>query len=206
VTSTAIDRAEQDGIIFLDEIDKIAGKSRSQGPDVSREGVQRDILPIVEGSTVVTKYGPVKTDFMLFIAAGAFHVAKISDLIPELQGRFPIKVELKPLKAEEFKSILTQPENAVIKQYKALLETEGVNLVFKDDAIEAIAKYAELVNDTTENIGARRLHTILENLLDDISFNAGDVETNVEVVIDAEYVTSHFKGNLKDIDLTRYIL
>ena len=206
VTSTAIERAEQDGIIFLDEIDKIAGKSRSQGPDVSREGVQRDILPIVEGSTVITKYGPVKTDFMLFIAAGAFHVAKITDLIPELQGRFPIKVELKPLKAEDFKRILVQPENAIIKQYYALLSTEGVNLSFKDDAIEAIAKYAELVNDTTENIGARRLHTIMENLLDDISFNAGDVDTDVDVVIDAEYVKSHMNGNLKDIDLHRYIL
>ncbi len=206
VTSTAISRAEQDGIIFLDELDKIAGKSYGQGPDVSREGVQRDILPIVEGSTVVTKYGPVKTDYILFIAAGAFHVSKITDLIPELQGRFPIKVELKPLNDEDFKMILTQPENAIIKQYQALLGTEGVNLVFKDDAIDAIAKFAAVVNETTENIGARRLHTIMENLLDDISFNAGGVETSVDVVIDAEYVKNHLSHNMKNIDLQRYIL
>jgi len=206
VTSTAIDRAEQDGIIFLDELDKVAGKSYGQGPDVSREGVQRDILPIVEGSTVVTKYGPVKTDYILFIAAGAFHVSKITDLIPELQGRFPIKVELKPLNAEDFKRILTQPENAIIKQYQALLKTEGVNLIFKEDAIEAIAKFAAVVNDTTENIGARRLHTIMENLLDDISFNAGGMDTDVDVVVDAEYVKTHLKNNIKDVDLQRYIL
>jgi len=206
VTSTAIERAEQDGIIFLDEIDKIAGKSRSQGPDVSREGVQRDILPIVEGSTVVTKYGPVKTDYMLFIAAGAFHISKISDLIPELQGRFPIKVDLKTLETEDFKKILTQPENAIIKQYKALLSTEGVNLEFKPDAIDAIAKYAVMVNDTLENIGARRLHTIMENLLDDISFNAGGIDTDVNVIIDAEYVKTHLQDKTRDINLQRYIL
>jgi ATP-dependent HslUV protease ATP-binding subunit HslU len=206
VTSTAVERAEQDGIIFLDEIDKIAGKSRSQGPDISREGVQRDILPIVEGSTVVTKYGPVKTDYMLFIAAGAFHVSKVSDLIPELQGRFPIKVELKTLNADDFMKILTQPKNAIITQYKALLSTEGVNLSFKDDAIEAIAKYAVMVNDSTENIGARRLHTIMENLLDDISFNAGGIKTSVEVIIDAEYVKAHLGENLKELNLQRYIL
>ena len=206
VTSTAITHAEQDGIIFLDELDKVAGKSYGQGPDVSREGVQRDILPIVEGSTVVTKYGPVKTDYILFIAAGAFHVSKITDLIPELQGRFPIKVELKPLSAEDFKKILTQPENAIIKQYQALLETEGVNLIFKDDAIDAIAKFAAVVNETTENIGARRLHTIMENLLDDISFNAGGIDTAVDVVVDVEYVKTHLSQNMKNVDLQRYIL
>lgn len=206
VISTAIERAEQDGIIFLDEIDKIAGKNMGQGPDVSREGVQRDILPIVEGSTVVTKYGPVKTDYMLFIAAGAFHVSKISDLIPELQGRFPIKVELKSLSAEDMRRILTQPKNAIIKQYQALLEADNIRLVFKEDAIEAVAKYAVMVNETSENIGARRLHTVVESLLEDISFNAGGDHPAIDVEIDAAYVKEHLKEQIKDNDLQKYIL
>ncbi|MGI5849412.1 MAG: ATP-dependent protease ATPase subunit HslU [Christensenellales bacterium] len=206
VISTAIERAEQDGIIFLDEIDKIAGKSMGQGPDISREGVQRDILPIVEGSTVVTKYGPVKTDYMLFIAAGAFHVAKISDLIPELQGRFPIKVELQNLSCEDMQRILVQPKNALIKQYQALLEADNVRLIFKDDAIEAIAKYAVMVNETTENIGARRLHTVIETLLEDISYNAGGNHPLLDVEIDENYVKEHLKNQIKDNDLQKYIL
>jgi len=173
VIREAIEKAEQDGIVFIDEIDKIAGNDRASGPDVSREGVQRDILPIVEGCTVNTKYGPVKTDFMLFIAAGAFHVSKISDLIPELQGRFPIKVNLNPLTVEDYKRILHQPEHAITKQYEALLATDDVQLEFTDDALDAIARYAYNANETSENIGARRLHTIVENLLEDISFNAG---------------------------------
>ena len=206
VISTAIERAEQDGIIFLDEIDKVAGKSMGQGPDISREGVQRDILPIVEGSTVVTKYGPVKTDYMLFIAAGAFHVAKVSDLIPELQGRFPIKVELKSLSEKDMELILTQPKNAIIKQYTALLEADNVKLNFQKDAISAIAKYAVLVNNTSENIGARRLHTVIENLLEDISYNASGDHPLMDVKIDAAYVKEHLKGQLKDNDLQKYIL
>jgi len=206
VTSTAIERAEQDGIIFLDEIDKIAGKTMGQGPDISREGVQRDILPIVEGSTVVTKYGPVKTDYMLFIAAGAFHTAKVSDLIPELQGRFPIKVELKSLSAKDMELILVQPKNALIKQYQALLEADNVRLIFEDDAIEAIAKYAVLVNETSENIGARRLHTVIENLLEDISYNASGDHPLMDVKIDAAYVKEHLKGHFKENDLQRFIL
>ena len=206
VISTAIERAEQDGIIFLDEIDKVAGKSMGQGPDISREGVQRDILPIVEGSTVVTKYGPVKTDYMLFIAAGAFHVAKVSDLIPELQGRFPIKVELKSLTEKDMELILTQPKNALIKQYQALLEADNVRLVFEKDAITAIAKYAVLVNNTSENIGARRLHTVIENLLEDISYNASGDHPLLDVKIDAAYVKEHLKGQLKDNDLQKFIL
>ena len=173
VIRDAIDKAEQDGIIFIDEIDKIAGKEQMGGPDVSREGVQRDILPIVEGCTVNTKYGPVKTDFMLFIAAGAFHVSKVTDLIPELQGRFPIRVELSALTVEDYKRILTQPEHAITKQYAALLKTDNILLQFTDDALTAIAQYAYQANETSENIGARRLHTIMENLLEDISFNAG---------------------------------
>jgi ATP-dependent HslUV protease ATP-binding subunit HslU len=206
VIQTAVERAEQDGIIFLDEIDKIAGKNMGVGPEISREGVQRDILPIVEGSTVMTKYGPVKTDYMLFIAAGAFHVAKISDLIPELQGRFPIKVELKPLSEEDLKKILTQPKNALIKQYQALLEADNVRLKFTDDAIEAIAKYAKMVNETTENIGARRLHTVIETLLEDISYNAGYDHPKIDVVIDAAYVKEHLQSQIKDLDLQKYIL
>ncbi|MBQ9941798.1 MAG: ATP-dependent protease ATPase subunit HslU [Christensenellaceae bacterium] len=206
VTSTAIEMAEQNGIIFLDEIDKIAGKTMGSGPDVSREGVQRDILPIVEGSTVVTKYGPVKTDYMLFIAAGAFHVSKISDLIPELQGRFPIRVELKSLGKEDFVKILSQPENAITKQYAALLSTDGINLSFTDDALEAIAECAQIANETMENIGARRLHTIVENMLEDISFNAGDVFPPVDVTIDAAYVRQHVKETLKERNLSKFIL
>ena len=206
VMQTAIERAEQHGIIFLDEIDKVAGKSMSSGPDISREGVQRDILPIVEGTTVVTKYGPVKTDYMLFIAAGAFHVSKISDLIPELQGRFPIKVELENLTTEDFKKILSQPENAITKQYEALLSVEGVKLVFKENALEKIAEISHIMNETTENIGARRLHTIMENLLDDISYHAGGVSAEVEVVVDAKYVDEHLKHNEKYMNLSKFIL
>lgn len=206
VTSTAVERAEQDGIIFLDEIDKIAGKNMGQGPDVSREGVQRDILPIVEGSTVVTKYGPVKTDYMLFIAAGAFHVAKISDLIPELQGRFPIKVELQSLSCDDLKRILTQPKNALIKQYQALLEADNVRLSFTQDAIDELARYAVMVNETSENIGARRLHTVIETLLEDISYNAGGDHPMVDLEINAAYVKEHLKDQIKDNDLQKHIL
>ncbi len=206
VIQTAIDSAEQNGIIFLDEIDKIAGKSMGSGPDVSREGVQRDILPIVEGSTVVTKYGPVKTDFMLFIAAGAFHVAKVSDLIPELQGRFPIKVELETLGRKEFEQILTQPKNAITKQYEALLAADGVNVVFTEDALKRIADVAQVVNETTENIGARRLHTIMENILEDIFFNASGIEPAVTVTIDEKYVEDHIKDEEKRQNLQKYIL
>ncbi len=206
VTSTAIERAEQHGIIFLDEIDKIAGKTMGQGPDISREGVQRDILPIVEGTTVVTKYGPVKTDYMLFIAAGAFHVSKISDLIPELQGRFPIKVELESLTREDFKKILCQPENAITKQYAALLSVDGVNLTFKDEALDRIADMAHIMNETNENIGARRLHTIMENLLYDISYHAGEVTPAVDVAVDARYVDEHLKQDEKFTNLSKFIL
>ncbi len=206
VHQTAIELAEQEGIIFLDEIDKIAGKTMGSGSDISREGVQRDILPIVEGSTVVTKYGPVKTDFMLFIAAGAFHVAKISDLIPELQGRFPIRVDLKSLTEEDFVKILSQPENAITKQYAALLSTDGVNLTFTENALTAIAHYAKLSNDTMENIGARRLHTVVENMLEDISFNAGDVFPPVELVIDENYVREHVEKYVKETNLKKFIL
>lgn len=206
VISTAVERAEQDGIIFIDEIDKIAGKTMGSGPDISREGVQRDILPIVEGSTVVTKYGPVKTDYMLFIAAGAFHVSKISDLIPELQGRFPIHVELKALRQEDFVKILSRTENAITKQYAALLAADGVNLQFTQDALEEIAAYAEQANATLENIGARRLHTIVENMLEDISFNAGDVFPPVDVEINGAYVREHIGKELKESNLSRFIL
>ena len=206
VIREAIDKAEQDGIVFIDEIDKIAGNDRASGPDVSREGVQRDILPIVEGCTVNTKYGPVKTDFMLFIAAGAFHVSKISDLIPELQGRFPIKVDLNPLTVEDYKRILHQPEHAITKQYEALLATDDVQLEFTDDALDAIARYAYNANETSENIGARRLHTIVENLLEDISFNAGGDHPMVKVVVDASYVKEHMTSELNGEDLGRFIL
>jgi ATP-dependent HslUV protease ATP-binding subunit HslU len=205
VAAEGVRRAEQMGIVFIDEIDKIAGKESGTGPDVSREGVQRDILPIVEGSTVVTKYGPVKTDHMLFIAAGAFHIAKPTDLIPELQGRFPIRVELKSLTEEDFKRILTQPENAIIKQYVALLGTEGIKVKFTDDAIDEIAKTATFVNQEMENIGARRLHTILEKILEEISFTAGE-NGQQEVVIDAVYVNRQLAGILKNRDLSQYIL
>jgi len=205
VSSLAIERVEQAGIIFLDEIDKIAGRETTQGPDVSREGVQRDLLPIVEGTTVNTRYGMVKTDHILFIAAGAFHVSKPSDLIPELQGRFPIRVELDSLTKEDFIRILTEPKNALIKQYKALLETEGVTLSFTEDSIAEIAEIATLVNQRMENIGARRLHTIMERLLDEISFDAPD-RAEKEIIVDAKYVRDKLAEIIKDEDLSRYIL
>lgn len=204
VTKEALERAEQSGIVFIDEIDKIASRGPSYGPDVSREGVQRDLLPIVEGSQVNTKYGIVRTDHILFIAAGAFHMAKPSDLIPELQGRFPIRVELDPLGKEEFKRILTEPHNALIKQYIALLETEGVKLHFTEEAIDEIASIAASVNERTENIGARRLHTVLEKLLEDISFEAP--EKPGEVIIDREDVRKKLMDIAGDEDLSRYIL
>ncbi|SFX35474.1 ATP-dependent HslUV protease ATP-binding subunit HslU [Thermoactinomyces sp. DSM 45891] len=204
VVQDALDRVEQSGIIFLDEIDKVAGKDQ-RGPDVSREGVQRDILPIVEGSTVQTKYGPVKTDYILFIAAGAFHVSKPSDLIPELQGRFPIRVELKDLTAEDFVCILTEPKNALIKQYTALLETENIRVSFTDEAIHEIAKLAQHVNSTTENIGARRLHTILERLLEELSFEAPDIYLE-EISITPKYVQDRLGSIAEDRDLSQYIL
>ena len=207
VQREAVARAEQDGILFIDEIDKIAGYGQSGGgPDVSREGVQRDILPIVEGCVVSTKYGPVKTDFILFIAAGAFHTAKVTDLIPELQGRFPIRVALNDLTQEDFRQILTQPENAVTKQYEALLSTDNVRLTFTDDALSEIAKYAYLANQNTENIGARRLHTVLENLLDDISFNANGEHPLIDVQIDAQYVDEHLEKEFHEDDVHKYIL
>jgi ATP-dependent HslUV protease ATP-binding subunit HslU len=205
VTRQAIERVEQSGIIFLDEIDKIAGRETSFGPDVSREGVQRDILPIVEGTTVTTKYGMVRTDHILFIAAGAFHVSKPSDLIPELQGRFPIRVELDSLGKDDLIRILTEPENALIKQYTALLETESVKLEFKEDAIAEIAEMAALINERTENIGARRLYTIMERLLDEISFDAPEMAGNKRV-IDANSVREKLKDFVEDEDLSRYIL
>jgi ATP-dependent HslUV protease ATP-binding subunit HslU len=205
VAKEAIERTEQSGIVFIDEIDKVASRGHAQGPDVSREGVQRDLLPIVEGSTVTTKHGPVKTEHILFIAAGAFHIAKPSDLIPELQGRFPIRVELDSLGKDDFVRILTEPNNALIKQYIALLETEGVALSFKDDSIDEIAGIAALVNDKTENIGARRLHTVLEKLLEEISYNAPDMQ-NRSVVIDREYVRQKLSEVVKNEDLSRYIL
>jgi len=205
VTSEAVRRVEQSGIVFIDEIDKIAGREAAHGPDVSRQGVQRDLLPIVEGSTVNTKYGMVKTDHILFIASGAFHSSKPSDLLPEFQGRFPIRVELGSLGKEEFVRILTEPKNALIKQYTALLETEGVRLVFRDDAIAEISRVAAEVNERTENIGARRLHTILERLLDDISYSAPEMPGK-EVIIDAQYVRDRLSPILKDEDLSRYIL
>lgn len=206
VTDEALQNAEQNGIIFIDEIDKIAsGNSLRSGADVSREGVQRDILPIVEGSVVNTKYGPVKTDHMLFIGAGAFHVSKPSDLIPELQGRFPINVELHNLDKDDFRKILTVPENAVTKQQKALLETEGVHVEFTDDAIDEIANIAFLMNEETENIGARRLHTVLEILLEDVSYNLPDPEIK-EVIIDREYVLERLSEKIKEVDVDKYIL
>ncbi len=205
VTSEAVYRAENYGIVFIDEIDKVAGKQSGSGPDVSREGVQRDLLPIVEGTTVSTKYGPIKTDHILFIAAGAFHLAKPSDLIPELQGRFPIRVELQPLTKEDFVKILTQPKNALIKQYKALMATEGVELEFTDEAIETIAEIAEEVNEKTENIGARRLHTILERIMEDFSFEAPDLKGQ-HIIIDEHLVRSKLKDIIQNEDLTRYIL
>ena len=205
VTGLAIQRVEQGGIIFLDEIDKIAGRESTHGPDVSREGVQRDLLPIVEGTTVTTRYGMVKTDHILFIAAGAFHVSKPSDLIPELQGRFPIRVELDALTKEDFIRILTEPQNALSKQYVALLATEGIRLSFTPDAIGEIAEIATLVNQRTENIGARRLHTILEKMLDEISFDAPD-RPEKDIQVDARYVREKLSEIIKDEDLSRYIL
>ena len=205
VTRLAVERVENNGIIFLDEIDKIAGRESGHGPDVSREGVQRDILPIVEGTTVNTRYGMVRTDHILFIAAGAFHVSKPADLIPELQGRFPIRVELDSLTIDDFVRILTEPKNALIKQYVALLDTEGIKLTFLDDAVQEIARFATTVNENTENIGARRLHTILEKLLDDISFEGPDLKKK-SVRIDAAYVQKMLAEIVKDQDLSRYIL
>ncbi|MEE9153440.1 MAG: ATP-dependent protease ATPase subunit HslU [candidate division NC10 bacterium] len=205
VIAEAIRRAENSGIVFLDEIDKIAGRERAYGPDVSREGVQRDLLPIVEGSTVNTKHGMVRTDHILFIAAGAFHVSKPADLIPEMQGRFPLRVELKSLTKEDFVRILTEPQNALTKQYTALLATEGVDLNFSADAVEEIAHIATAVNDATENIGARRLYTILERLLEDVSFEAPYME-GVKVEINAAYVREKLQDIIRDEDLSRYIL
>ena len=205
VTKDAIERVEQSGIIFLDELDKIASRDRTHGPDVSREGVQRDILPIVEGTTVTTKYGMVKTDHILFIAAGAFHMSKPSDLIPELQGRFPIRVELDALTKEDFYRIITEPENALIKQYKALLATENIELNFDNEAIEEITDIAQKVNEMTENIGARRLYTVMERLLDDISFSAPDMKED-SITITKEYVRDKLGEFLQKDDLSRYIL
>ena len=204
VKREALRRAGENGIIFIDEIDKVAGREGARGPDVSREGVQRDILPIVEGSTVNTKYGPVKTDHILFIAAGAFHMSKPSDLIPELQGRFPIRVELDSLTAEDFRTILTQPKNALTEQYKALLATEGVTLDFREDGINQIAQFAMEVNERSENIGARRLHTVLEKLLDDVSYEAP--EQSGSVVIDGQYVRNKLQDVVTNADLSSYIL
>jgi ATP-dependent HslUV protease ATP-binding subunit HslU len=205
VTRIAVERAEQMGIIFIDEIDKVAGRESGHGPDVSREGVQRDILPIIEGTTVNTRYGMIRTDHILFVAAGAFHVSKPSDLIPELQGRLPIRVELQSLKEEDFVRILTEPKNALTKQYIALLETEGIKLTITDDAVEAVAKFATTVNEQTENIGARRLHTIMEKVLDELSFEAPDLKKKT-VKVDAAYVTKQLADIVKNQDLSRYIL
>ena len=205
VIREAVEKAEQDGIIFIDEIDKIAANGGGHGPDVSREGVQRDILPIVEGSVVNTKYGPVKTNYMLFIAAGAFHISKLNDLIPELQGRFPITVKLNALTLEDYKRILTAPENAIIKQYTALLETDSIHIEFTEEALEKIAEACFLANETTENIGARRLHTIVETLLDDISFNATGTHPMITVEIDEKYVREHIEGSSAE-NINKYII
>ncbi len=207
VYTEAIERAEQHGIVFLDEIDKVAGRGGGHGPDVSREGVQRDILPIVEGSTVNTKYGPVKTDHILFIAAGAFHVSKVTDLIPELQGRFPVRVDLKPLTVEDYQRILTQPENALIRQYQLLLGVDGVSLEFDDSALSVIAEYAWQANESSENIGARRLHTLMERILSDIAFNAGGGDApEIGVKINAEYVKAQLSADIHQKDVRKYIL
>jgi ATP-dependent HslUV protease ATP-binding subunit HslU len=205
VTRMAKERVEQSGIIFIDEIDKITGRESYTGPDVSREGVQRDLLPIVEGTTVTTKHGMVKTDHILFIAAGAFHSSKPSDLIPELQGRFPIRVELDSLGKEEFVRILQEPRNALVKQYHALMKTEGLDLIFEPEAIVEIAQIAESVNTRTENIGARRLYTVMERLLEDISFDASEMKEK-QILINKEYVTEKLREVVKDEDLSRYIL
>ena len=207
VYSEAIERAEQHGIVFLDEIDKVAGRGGGHGPDVSREGVQRDILPIVEGSTVNTKYGPVKTDHILFIVAGAFHVSKVSDLIPELQGRFPVRVDLQPLTVEDYKRILTQPENALIRQYQLLLGVDGVSLEFDESALSLIAEYAWQENEAGENIGARRLHTLMEKILNDIAFNAGGGDApKISVAVNAEYVKNQLSQDIHQKDVRKYIL
>ena len=207
VYTEAVSRVEQHGIVFIDEIDKVAGRGNGSGPDVSREGVQRDILPIVEGTTVNTKYGPVRTDHILFIAAGAFHVSKVTDLIPELQGRFPVRVTLKPLTKQDYERILTQPDNALIRQYQALLKVDRVELVFDETAVAAIAEYAWLANENAENIGARRLHTVLEQILSDIAFNAGGGDApEIQVVVNAEYVKTQLSTEVKEVDLHRYIL
>ena len=206
VNAEALRRAEEQGIIFIDEIDKIAGKENRGGADVSREGVQRDILPIVEGCTVMTKYGPVKTDFILFIAAGAFHLSKVEDLIPELQGRFPINVELESLSKDDFVKILTQPQNAITAQYGKLLAVDNIDLHFTDDAIEEIAQISADMNATSEDIGARRLHTVMEYLLEDISFNAGGDYPTVTVTIDQKYVDEHLDKVISDRDLKKYVL
>ena len=206
VNAEGIRRAENDGIIFIDEIDKICGGGGGSGPNVSRDGVQRDILPLVEGSTVITKFGPCKTDYILFIAAGAFHVSKFNDLIPELQGRFPIQVELKSLTKDDYLKILSQPENSVLFQYKTLLAVDNVNLIVTDDALDEIADIAYESNSTSEDIGARRLHTIMENILDEVSFDADGNEQMTDVVIDREYVKSHVKGVSLTQDLTKYII
>ncbi len=207
VTAEAIKRAENDGIIFIDEIDKIAGKEQRGGADVSREGVQRDILPIVEGCTVMTKYGAIKTDYILFIAAGAFHVSKVEDLIPELQGRFPIQVDLKSLTKQDFINILTQPQNAITSQYAQLLAVDNIDLTFTQDAIEKIAEISEDINNTSEDIGARRLHTVMEYLLEDISFNAGGNDYPVvKVEVNAKYVEEHLENITRNRDLKKYIL
>jgi ATP-dependent HslUV protease ATP-binding subunit HslU len=205
VIEEGIEAAEQRGIIFIDEIDKIVGKEMSGGPDVSREGVQRDILPIVEGTTVMTKYGPIKTDHILFIAAGAFHVSKVSDLIPELQGRFPIRVELESLTQDDFEQILTQPENALLKQHKELMRVENINLEFSDEAIKEIARISYILNQSSENIGARRLHTVMEKLMEDISFSAEDL-SGQDITIDADYVHKALKDLVKEENLHRFIL
>jgi len=205
VREEALRRVQETGIVFIDELDKVAGKGGGQGPDVSREGVQRDILPIVEGSTVTTKYGPVKTDHVLFIAAGAFHVAKPADLIPELQGRFPIRVELESLDAAAFVRILTEPKNALTRQYQAMLATEAVEIRFTDEAVGELARIAALANERTENIGARRLHTVMERLLSDLSFEAPERAAG-EVIIDAGYVREQLSEVIEDEDLSRYIL
>jgi ATP-dependent HslUV protease ATP-binding subunit HslU len=205
VIKLAIERVEHSGIIFLDEIDKIASRESTKGPDVSREGVQRDLLPIVEGSTVNTKYGRVRTDHILFIASGAFHASKPADLIPELQGRFPIRVELDALGKEEFVRILKEPENALTIQYEALMDTEGIELIFQEDAIEEVAQIAHDVNSRTENIGARRLHTVMERLLDDVSYNAHELKGQ-QILITRKYVQEKLQEIVKDEDLSRYIL
>ena len=205
VVEEARRKVEQNGIIFLDEIDKIVGRDQTRGPDVSREGVQRDLLPIVEGTTVNSKYGMLRTDHILFIASGAFHLSKPSDLIPEMQGRFPIRVELQSLGPEEFERILTEPENALIKQYRALLNTEGIRLTFTPEAVKEIAGLATRVNDRTENIGARRLHTVMEKLLEEISFTAPDL-ANQEITITDAYVRERLAALIEDEDLSRYIL